>query len=77
MAKVEEYEQEAFDEMKLDPKDFTEEQVRLMMQPEHAPENYHMDGEITPPQAFRFWKQSLRESGLDYTTIRTVVSYNF
>lgn len=43
---------------------FTDQQVKLFVQPYFAPEDFHMDGEINPRQAVARWKERLKESGL-------------
>lgn len=51
-------------EMGLNPDAFTREQITCILKPNHAPENYMMDGEITGDEAERYWKEDLKNTGL-------------
>lgn len=42
----------------------TPEQAILILEPSHAPENFHQDGEVTPTQAMEIWLDRLRKAGL-------------
>lgn len=55
----------------------TQEQKDLIMQPDEAPENFHMDGEITPRQALSFWKQKLANAGLSSQDVQRAVKLHF
>jgi|TARA_R100000093_G_C1891949_1_gene57220 hypothetical protein len=58
----------------------TQEQKELINQPYDAPENYYMDGEVTPLEADRIWKENLKNSGLTSTQILKAIklhSYKF
>jgi len=48
----------------LDYSKFNQEQINHLTQPFDAPENYHMDGEITTAQADAYWKQGLIKLGI-------------
>ena len=61
----------------LDPSELTEGQIHTIVQPSEAPENYHMDGEITPNQAFTYWKQALKRNGLNRAQVRKAIRMNF
>ena len=67
-----ELQQAGFDVAKL-----TEQQKYLIMQPSYAPENYHMDGEISPKQAFQYWKQRLVKAGLSPADVKRAVELHF
>lgn len=64
--------QAGFDTSRLTPA-----QKDLIMQPSYGPENFHMDGEITPRQAFAFWKQKLERSGLSSSDVKRAVKMHF
>ncbi len=55
----------------------TDTQKELIMQPSYGPENFHMDGEITPQQALAFWKQKLSQSGLSQQDISRATKMHF
>lgn len=53
----------------FNPDKLTEAQKDIIMQPSYAPENYHHDGEVTPKEALRIWRQSLKRAGLSEAEI--------
>jgi len=55
----------------------TQDQKDLIMQPDEAPENFHMDGEISPRQALVIWKRKLNESGLSTRDVARAVKLHF
>jgi hypothetical protein len=55
----------------------TQDQKDLIMQPDEAPENFYMDNEITPRQAFAFWKMKLHDSGLSPKDVQRAVKIHF
>lgn len=56
----------------LNPADYTEHQLDLMVEPWVAPENYHHDGEVTPAEAEVIWTRKLKANGLSEETIKTL-----
>lgn len=42
----------------------TPEQAILILEPNHAPENFYCDGEISTTQAMSNWMERLRKAGL-------------
>ena len=61
----------------FNPNELTKEQRDLIVQPSEAPENYHQDGEVTSKQAFSYWKQKLKNSGLSPHQINKAIKLNF
>jgi hypothetical protein len=57
----------------LKPEDLTQEQIDLILLPSHAPENYYMDGEITPDQADKYHYTKLINSGLSVEIARRIM----
>ena len=64
--------EKGFDASKLN-----EDQKRLILQPSEAPENFSMDGEVTPTQAMKIWKQRLASAGLSPADIKKAYNANF
>ena len=61
-----------FDVLKL-----TDEQKNVILEPSEAPENYMMDGEISPKQAFGMWKKMLINTGLTASDVKKAIQMNF
>jgi len=61
----------------FDVANLTEQQKDLIVQPKDAPENYYMDGEVTPEQAFEIWKKRLNASGFNAKDVQRAVDFNF
>jgi hypothetical protein len=59
------------------PEDLTDNQKNMILEPSEAPENYMCDGEITQKQAFSYWKQKLKKSGLTPAQVKKAVKHNF
>lgn len=59
------------------PEALTEEQRNIIFQPDEAPENYHQDGEITSDQAYHYWIENLKRTGLSGIQINSAVKMNF
>lgn len=75
-----EYGKECLDELKADknfPLKVTPYQAITILEPIHAPENYHHDGEVTEEEALDCWKQKLKNSGLNPTHIECCRKYIF
>jgi hypothetical protein len=61
---VREYERELFDEVGININDLNNEQLRAILVPVHAPEDYHQDGEISPDEAYYLHSQRLIQCGI-------------
>jgi|GEM_PF-3294863 len=61
---VREYERELFDEVGININDLNNEQLREILVPVHAPEDYHQDGEISPDEAYYLHSQRLIQCGI-------------
>lgn len=61
----------------FDIKKLTQYQKELIVMPMMAPENYHMDGEITVAQAMSIWLRKLSDAGLGRQDITKAVKMNF
>ena len=75
-----EYGKECKKRLKDDPKFplvVTPEQAILILEPSDAPENFHCDGEITPEEALKNWKQKLANTGLNPTHVGWITKYVF
>jgi hypothetical protein len=75
-----EYGEECKKRLKDDPKFplvVTPEQAIIILEPYDAPENFYCDGEITPEEALRSWKQRLKNSGLNPTHVGWITKYVF
>ncbi len=71
MSRYDEYKQECIEECaQKGMEGLTAEQAILVLQPEHGPENFMCDGEISFSQAMRNWKYKLKNSGLTDSQIR-------
>ena len=73
MYNYEDYERNVIEDMGLPSDKLTEEQIYIILEPMNAPENYYCDGEITPAQADRRWKQRLKDSGLTPIQVALVI----
>ena len=60
------YKQECVQELKDNgfKAEVTPEQAMLILEPNHAPENFHHDGEVSPTQAMQIWLDRLKRAGL-------------
>ena len=63
-----------FDQLGLNPTDFSKEQIDLILLPSHAPENYYQDGEITSNQADKIHYTKLINSGLSVEVARKIMN---
>lgn len=74
------YEKYQNDELRkggFNPDELTQEQKNIILQPSEAPENYYMDGEISSKQAFQYWYERLKKSGLSIYLVERAVDLNF
>jgi len=61
----------------FNPDKLTGDQKDVILEPEEAPENYACDGEITADEAMSYWRQRLKESGLNRLGVLKAVKYHF
>ncbi len=54
----------------------TETQAQLILLPNHAPENFYCDGEISPQQAVDSWVAKLQRSGLSPQLIAKAIKHS-
>lgn len=73
MFNYEDYQRETIENLGLDSTKLTKDQIYTILEPIDAPENYYCDGEITPAQAYRRWKQRLKDSGLTPIQVALVI----
>lgn len=74
------YGKECVQELKEDknfPLSVTPEQAILILEPNHAPENFYCDGEITPDEALANWKGRLLNAGFNPMYVKMIVKYVF
>ena len=75
------YAKECQQELENDPKfvltEVTEEQAVLILEPNHAPENFYCDGEVTHFQAMESWMERLKNAGLNPYHRTMVKAYIF
>lgn len=54
-----------------------EEQAMLILKPSDAPEDFYCDGEISPEEAMRSWKEQLAQAGFNPMYVKIIVKYVF
>ena len=57
----------------FDPEKLTQAQKDVILEPINAPENYMCDGEISPAQAKKSWKNKLAYAGLNPLDINKAI----
>ena len=62
--KISKYEKELFEEIGIDYTKLNKEQVETILIPDHAPENYYQDGEISTDAAAYLHSQRLIQCGI-------------
>ena len=62
--KISKYEKELFEEIGIDYTKLNKEQVETILIPDHAPENYYQDGEISTDEADYLHSQRLIQCGI-------------
>ena len=74
------YGKECQDELKADknfPLAVTPEQAVLILEPNHAPENFCCDGEISSEQALSNWQNRLKHAGFNPMYVKVITKYVF
>lgn len=73
------YGKECQEELKANkfPLKVTPYQAIIILEPNHAPENFHHDGEVSEEEALDCWKQKLKNSGLNPYHVSMCVKYIF
>ena len=61
---ISKYEKELFTEIGIDYTKLNKEQVETILIPDHAPENYYQDGEISTDEADYLHSQRLIQCGI-------------
>ena len=61
---ISKYEKELFEEIGIDYTKLNKEQVETILIPDHAPENYYQDGEISTDEADYLHSQRLIQCGI-------------
>ena len=61
---IDQYEIDELTRLGFDHTKFTAEQIRHLLKPSFAPEDYYCDGEITPQQADKAWIMGLIRLGI-------------
>ena len=62
--KISKYEKELFEEIGIDYTKLNKEQIETILIPDHAPENYYQDGEISTDEADYLHSQRLIQCGI-------------
>ena len=62
--KISKYDMELFEEIGIDYTKLNKEQVETILIPDHAPENYYQDGEISTDEADYLHSQRLIQCGI-------------
>jgi hypothetical protein len=73
----EKYQNDTLKQAGFNPKELTEDQKWVILEPIDAPENYHCDGEVTPDEAYDLWHLRLQRAGLDREQISKAIKLNF
>ena len=72
------YGQECLEELKHTTlKNVTPEQAVVILEPNHAPENFYCDGEVSHAQGLAMWKNKLTRSGLTPLQVHQAVKIIF
>jgi len=74
------YGKECQAELKADknfPLAVTPEQAVLILEPDHAPENFYCDGEISTEEALSNWQDRLKRSGFNPMYVKIITKYVF
>lgn len=54
----------------------TDEQLRVICEPDDSPESYYCDGEVSEKEAKRMWKKRLVMTGLTAKQVKLAIKYN-
>lgn len=74
------YGKECQAELKADknfPLAVTPEQAMLILEPNHAPENFYCDGEISAEEAMSNWQNKLKNAGFNPMYVKIITKYVF
>ena len=74
------YGKECQAELKADknfPLNVSPEQAVLILEPNHAPENFYCDGEISSEEALSNWQNRLKRAGFNPMYVKVITIYVF
>jgi hypothetical protein len=77
MAEINSFYEKDFKASGLNPDDYTDEQMRVIMKPLDAPEDYYQDGEVNDEEAEEIWVWQMQQAEISPIDIIRIKRFVF